>query len=282
MEYKLVNDGQPDDNGDITAVIESAEGKRVSTFKGKSERELMEKVLESQVQATREIARLRKPDVGRQPLHVQPKELTPADRLRLSADITDPYKVVEAVDEIVTARLGLTPDKLSAEFVRRSQQEQDEFYGREANAFRADHPEYYPVPQNQDALFEELKANGWDLTRNNLALAFQTVKERGDMVQWPTDEHASEPQHEPSAQPVLVKNGNGSTPNGQPAPTAYSPRPRTIATTGLRSSDASGTPPPPSPRKAKYTRADIERMPRSEFNEKLQSDPDFRRQVDAM
>lgn len=283
MDYKLLNDGQPDDNGDITAVIENTEGRRVSTFKGKSERELVEKVLESQVHANREIARLRKPDAARQPLRVQPKELTPSDRLRLSNEITDPTRVVEAVEEIVTARQGIAPDKVGAEFARRSQQEQDEFYGREAQAFRDNHPEYYPVPQNQEALFEELKANGWDLTRNNLSIALQTLLERGDMIMWPSDQQESEPQHDPQPQPVLVRtNGNGNTSNGQPAPTASSPRPRTIATTGLRSADASALAPPSSPRKAKYTRADIERMPRSEYNDKLQSDPDFRRQVDAM
>ena len=280
MNYEMLNDGQPDDDGNITAVINNAEGKRVSTFKGKSERELIEKVLESQVHANREIARLRKPDAARPALRVQPKEITPGDRLRLSTEMTDPTRVVEAVEEIVTARQGIAPDKLGAEFARQSQREQDAFYGAEAQAFRDSTPEFYPVPQNRDALFDELRANGWDLTRNNLAIAFQTLSERGDMIPWPTDEHEADPTHEPTPQPVLM-NGNGSS-NGQPAPIASSPRPRTIASTGLRSSDASATAPPPLPRKPKYTRADIERMSRAEYNERLQSDPDFRRQVDAM
>lgn len=276
MNYELLNDGQPDDDGNITAVINNAEGKRVSTFKGKSEREIIENLLNSQVHANREIARLRKPDTARPALRIEPKELTPADRLRLSTDITDPSRVVEAIEEIVTARQGIAPDKIGAEFARRSQEDQDAFYGREADAFCRENPDYYPVPQNQTALFEEMKANGWDLTRNNLALAFQTLSERGDMIPWPNDRHESEPQHEP-----VPTNGNGS-PNGQPAPTASSPRPRTIATTGLRTSDASASAPSPTPRKAKYTRADIEKMSRAEYTERLQSDPDFRRQVDAM
>lgn len=281
MEYKFLNDGQPNEDGYIEAVIESHEGKRVSSFKGKTERELLEQLLASQVNANREIARLRKPDTARRPLTVQPKNLSPADRLRLSTEITDPNRVVEAIDEIVTARTGIAPDKLGAEFARQSQEEQDAFYGREAQAFREEHPEFYPVPQNRDALFEELKANGWDLTRNNLAIAFQTLLERGDMIPWPSDEHVSEPHHEPNAQPVVLTPRNGTRTNGEVAPTAPQPRARTIATTGLRTADASATPPPPV-KKAKYTRADIERMSRGEFNEKLQTDPDFRRQVDAM
>ena len=280
MTYELLNDGQPDEEGNITAIINNAEGKRVSTFKGKTEREIVEQLLNSQVHANREIARLRKPDAARPALRIQTKELTPADRLRLSNDITDPDKVVEAVDEIVTARMGLAPDKLGAEFARKSREDQDAFFGAEAAGFRQENPDFYPVPQNRDALFEELRANGWDLTRNNLAMAFATLKERGNLIEWPTDEHESETTHEPTAQPVFA-DGNGNT-NGSTAPTAYQPRPRTIATTGLRSSDASATAPPPAPRKAKYTRADIEKMSRADYNERLQSDPDFRRQVDAM
>ena len=283
MDYKLLNDGQPDDNGDLIAVIETADGKRISTFKAKTENELLHQVLTSQVNASREIARLRKPDSARAPLKVEPKTLTPEDRLRLSTEMSDPARVVEAVEEIVTARQGIAPNKLGAEFARRSDEEQDAFYAAEAQAFREANPDFYPVPQNRDALFEELKANGWDLTRNNLAMVFDALRERGDLIPWPTDQRVSEPQHEPTAQPVYIDSRNGNTPNGQPAPTASSPRPRTIATTGLRSADASATAPPPPPKKQqKYTRADIEMMSRADYNRLLQTDPDFRRQVDAM
>lgn len=282
MDYEILNDGQPNEEGYLEAVIKNAEGKPVSTFKAKTEWELIESLLKSQVHANREIVRLRKPDAARPPMKVQPKELTAADRLRLSSEITDPNRVVEAVDEIVTARQGVAPNRLGAEFARMSQEDQDKFYGEEAQSFRNEHPDFYPVPQNRDALFEELKANGWDLTRNNLAIAWETVKERGDFAPWPTDLQSSEQQHEPKAQPVYI-DGKGNAPNGQPAQSAYSPRPRTIATTGLRSSDASATaPPPPRKQPQKYTRADIERMSRAEYNDKLRSDPDFRRQVDAM
>lgn len=278
MEYELLNDGQPNDDGFYEAVIRNVEGKVVSTFKCKSEREMIQTLLKSQVNANREIARLRKPDAARPPLKVEPRELTAADRLRLSTEITDPSKVVEAIDEIVTARQGIPPDKLGAEFARKGREEQNDFYAREAQSFRNEHPDYYPVPQNQQALFEELEANGWDLTRNNLAIVYATLKERGDMIPWPTDLPDAETQQEPTAQPT---NGNG-YPNGQQAQSAYSPRPRTIATTGLRNADASAMPPPPTPKKQKYTRADIERMSRAEYNDKLRNDPDFRRQVDAM
>ena len=273
----------PDDNGDFILVIENNNGGRVSTFKGKSMEEVADALADSQVHANREITRLRKPDAGRQSVRVEPKEITPADRLRLSNEISDPNTVVEAVEEIFTRRSGLTPNKLGAEFGRMTQADQDKYFGDEAQAFRDEYPEFYPVPQNRDALFEELRANGWDLTRNNLALAFQTLKEREALIPWPDDTQEQIPQDRtpaPALQPAFINGGNGYA-NGQTtAPVAPSPRPRSVST-GIRHSDANASA-PPRPQPKKYTRADIERMSRADYNEKLRSDPDFRRQVDAM
>jgi hypothetical protein len=282
MQRRWLNDKQPDENGDYILVIENSAGARVSTFKGKSIDEVAEALADSQVHANREINRLRKPDAGRQQLRVEPKDITPADRLRLSSEITDPASVVEAVEEIVTKRTGIAPNKLGAEFSRMSREDQDQYFGQEAQAFRDEHPDFYPVPQNRDALFEELRANGWDLTRNNLALAFQTLKDRESLIPWPDDSQEQLPQEPtPAPQPAYTYNGGNGSANGQttanPAP---SPRPRSVST-GLRHSDASASAPPP-PQKKKYTRADIERMSRAEYNERLRNEPDFRRQVDAM
>jgi hypothetical protein len=270
MEFEWLHDDEKglDEDGNYVAVIKNAQGHRVSTFKGKSYKETADQLLQSQVHANREISRLRKPDTARQPLRVEPKQLTEADRLRLSSEITDPDKVVEAVEEIVTAKQGMAPSTVGKQFSKMDKDERDAFYAAESIAFRDNNPDFYPVPQNRDALFEELKANGWDLTRNNLEIAFQTLKDREEMIPWPEGESQSEP---------APRKGNT---NGQETAPAPSPRPRSVAT-GLRSSDASASAPPP-PRKAKYTRADIERMPRSEYNDKIRSDPEFRRQVDAM
>jgi hypothetical protein len=284
MQKRWLNDKQPDENGDYVVVIENAAGKVVSTFKGKTIEEVADALADSQVHANREISRLRKPDMGRPFVKVESKDITPADRLRLSNEITDPGSIVEAVEEIVTKRTGITPNKLGAEFNRMSREAQDEYYGSEAIAFRNENPDFYPVPQNRDALFDELKANGWDLTRNNLAIAFQTLKERDALVPWPDDSQEQPRQEQIPAtvfpQPAYSNGGYGSA-NGQTtAQPAPSPRPRSVST-GLRNQDASASAPPP-PQRKKYTRADIERMSRAEYNDKLRSDPDFRRQVDAM
>jgi hypothetical protein len=283
MQKKWLNDKQPDENGDYVLVIENSSGARVSTFKGKTIEEVAEALADSQVHANREISRLRKPDAARPSLRIEQRSLSAADRLRLSSDITDPERVVEAVEEIVTARQGIAPQNLGAEISRMNKEERDMFFAEEATAFRTSHPEFYPVPQNRDALFEELKANGWDLTRNNLAIAFQTLWDRGDMIPWPDDSGATNP---PPPYPDGDDGPNGSSaiatpPNGrttpQPAPI---PRPRSVAT-GIRNVDASAS--APAPKKAqKYTRADIERMSRAEWDDKLRNEPGFRQQVDTM
>ena len=277
MEYIWLNDGEPDDNGDYIAEIRNAAGNRVSTYKGKTYKEVADKLLDSQVNANRELRRLKKPDAGRTPLKVEPRELTPNDKFRLAAEITDPNKVVDAVTEIVTAQTGAPPKVVGEKIATDDRKQSNEYYAAEAEAFRKEFPDYYPVEQNRNAIFDELKANGWDLTRNNLAIAYQTLLDREEMIPWPDGEQ----------EPPNGGNG-GAPPNGQtrvaqPAaqePNPPSPRPRTIST-GIRNADASALPPTPQ-KKARYTRADIERMPRAEYTQRLNSDPDFRRQVDAM
>jgi hypothetical protein len=284
MPLRWLYDKQPDENGNFTLQIETTSGARVSTFTGKSIEEVAERAAASQEEANITISNLRRPDTGKQGIRIQPpREVSPADRLRLSTEITDPYRVVEAVEEIVTARQGISPDKAGAEFARMSNQEQSAYYLEEAQAFAAANPDYYGVPQNSDALFKELFTNKWPITRNNLALAFERLKARGEMIPWPSpnaDEEESEELETVPPQPRYTNGHTNEPPNGRTAQPAPAPRPRSIST-GIRNTDATALPPPPV-RKAKYTRADVENMSRAEYNEKVQNDPEFRRQVDAM
>jgi hypothetical protein len=281
MRVIWLNDGEPDEHGDYIAVIENAAGVRVSTFKGKTYKEVADRALDSQANANREISRLRKPDQGRTPFKAEPRQLTPDDRFRLSAEITDPAKVVEAVTEIVTAQQGAPPQDVGRTLSEQDQQEANKWYLAEARKFAMANADYYPVPQNRDALFEELFANKYDVTANNMTIAWQTLKERGDTVPWPSEAESEVFQYQ-LRNPAEPAKPNGQTAAAQPPaePNTPSPRPRSIAT-GLRNTDASALPPPPR-RKAQVTRADIERMSRVEFTQRLQADPDFRKQVDAM
>jgi hypothetical protein len=272
MKYLWLNDGEPDENGEYIAVIENAAGARISTFKGKTYKEVADALLHSQANANREISRLRRPDHARvpQPLKAETKELTSADKLRLSTDITDPDKVVEAVTEIVTHAQGAPPREITTRLATMTDAQRDQYYRDEAVAFVQATPDYYPVQQNRDKLFAALKDSQLDLTRNNLALVYQTLADQGELIAWPSEPTDGKP------------NGQMREAESSPEPNPPSPtntRPRSVST-GIRSSDASATAPPP-PMPKKITRADIERMSRAEYQERLR-DPAFRRAVDAL
>jgi hypothetical protein len=288
MEYKWLNDKQPDENGDITAIIENQDGTPVSVVKGKTMDEVTENALIALTHSNRYIGRLQKkirPDEGRKTLKAQTKILTADDKFRLASEMSDPDKVVGAVQEIVNSSAKLPLEDIAQKTLEDDQRQEDEFIRIEANAFREEVPEYYPTDKNMAALFDELKANGWPLTRNNLSIAYNTLKERGDMEPWPIE--GATPATEPDLEGGSSNNNAPATaptpiaaPNGKPEPVPPSPRPRSIST-GIRNSDASALPPPP-PRKKQYTRADIEMMSRTEYMRKLQEEPGFRQQVDAM
>lgn len=274
------NDGEPDAEGWITGYVETDKGVRVSTFRGKDYKEVAAKLLESQANANKRISRLLTPDRANVPqtLTLQDKTVAPADRMRLAEQLSQPETVVEAVTEIVTAAQGgVAPKAAVATTAAVSQGARDAYYRAEAEAFVKDNPDYYPVQQNRDKLFATLKANNYDLTRNNLSIVFQTLDDQGEMIPWPTGENEGQPRIPPPGE-----NGNYATPNGYAEPTPPTPtvtRPRSVST-GIRRQDASALPPAPTPRK-RLTRAELESMPRAEYEARLR-DPIFRKQVDEL
>jgi hypothetical protein len=269
MNYRWLNDEQPDESGNFVAIIENRAGDRISTFSGKTHREVADKLLESQVQSNRLVGRLIKPDRGRKPLEVNPQELTTDDKFRLAQDLEDPNRSVDAVSEIMDRRLGASAPDVATAVAGMSQEDADRYYRVEAQAFVQECPQYYPVQQNQEALFRELEASGLDLTRNNLAIVFARLQQRGGLVAWPDS---------------VPPNGNGSNhedTNAQPSATPQA-RPRNIQSiaTGIRSSDATALRPRPS-QPVKWSRAQIDAMSRAEFNGHMR-DPAFRKAVDEM
>ena len=277
MQPKWLNDGEPDENGIYCAVIENAAGQPISTFKGRSYKEVADKLLESQANANREISRLRRPDTARIPQQIRVEEnkvVQPADRMRLAEEISDPKTVVEAVTEIVThAQGGVKPRDMAVNLSAMTNEQQQAYWLGEANAFMAANPDYYPVQQNQQKIWAVLEHNRWDITRNNLAIIFQDLYDRNELIPWPDGPTDRAPSN------VILAAPNGRPEPNPPTPTNGNMRPRSVST-GIRSSDASATPPPPRVPK-KLTRADIERMPRAEYDLNMRN-PEFRRMVDAM
>lgn len=258
----------PDDNGEFTLEIVNSRGNRVSTFKGHSMIEVNEKMAEAQVQANRQLGRLMTPDKGRpQPFQATPQAISEADRLRYSTSITDPAKVVEVIEEVVTRKQGAAPNKMAERVATFDQEAANRYYTQEAEAFVNSHPDYYPTPENQKRIFAELERRGYDLTRNNIAIVYEALADDGQMDMWPDGQPGPDDEAAPpSAAPVLP----------MPSP----PKPA-VRSSGLRARDASAMKPPPVKPKPLVTREQLERMGRQEYEDKLR-DPVFRRAVDAL
>ena len=247
MKWRWISN-EPDENGDYEIVIENSAGRRISNFKGKTKDEIIVALATSQVQANRRLGELLKPDKAAPPA---PKQITEADRLRLSTGITDPSRVVETITEVVANQ-------------NQTQADRDNYYRNEAYAFRAATPDYYGSPDNQQKLFARLEADGLDLTRNNLSITFAKLMEEGELDGWPDT-------------PI---EDDGTPPATQEPPSTTAPVPVRRGT-GLRNADANGSKPAPAPKTPLVTRAQLEKMSRVEYNERLR-DPAFRKAVDAL
>jgi len=272
MKARWINspyDGEPDENGDYVLVIENNAGNRVSTFKGKNEREIIEQLLQSQVQANRQIGRLMKPDVGKPPT-IQNKEFTPADNLRFATSMTDPDKVADTVTEIMSARQADTP---VGKFV--SQQEADRYYKAEAMAFMAETPEYYPNEPNKNLMVNEMFRRKLDFTRNNMAMVYYDLAD--ELEPWPDEPGDTGPSNGTPNNPAAEMRLEDE-PRYQPQP--VTPQPMRNYSTSLRSSDATASKPTPR-KKPVVTRDELQRMSRADLRERLR-DPIFRQAVDAL
>jgi hypothetical protein len=257
MKWRWLNNGEPDENGDYEMVIENSAGNRVSTFKGKNKDEIITGLANSQVQANRRLGELLKPDKAQPP---QPAPVSQADRERMSNGMTDPAQVVETVTEITTRS-------------QKTQADQDAYYRDEANAFVASHPDYYPTAQNQSLLFKGLQDRGYDLTRTNLAIVFGELTHMDALETWPDDGEGDDAP-EPVATPPRRREGGSNVAVEEP------PKP-VSRSTGLRNSDANASRPAPPKPKPIVTRAELEKMSRQEYQEKLR-DPAFRKAVDEL
>lgn len=275
----------PDDNGEFTLEIVNSRGNRVSTFKGHSMIEVNEKMAEAQVQANRQLGRLMKPDKGRdQPFQVTPQPISEADRLRYSTSITNPQSVVEVVEEIVTRKQGAPPAKIGQQVATFDQEAANRYYDQEAAAFMQAHPDYFPSVENRQRLFAELTRRGYDLTRNNLAIVYEALADEGQMDMGPEDEPGDEVEPQPRYYPEGGSAPAANAPMTPPiAPVRQMPAPPrpALRSSGLRGRDASAMKPPPPKPKPLVTRADLERMGRQEYEERLR-DPAFRRAVDQL
>lgn len=268
MNYQWRNDRKPDEQGDYALDILTSAGKRVSTFKAQTMEDMVDQLAEAQVLSSRKLGRMMKPDRGRkEPFHPKPKSLTAEDRERLAMDITDPAKVAEVVSEIVERTTGASPTRIVAELSESDRREREAFESAETDAFLRDYPDYFPSPENYQAIQAEMNLRGYDLTRNNLAIAYEHLLSEGKLRQ------AGDTPLTPTLEP---ESAGPSTP--QPEPQG---QPRALRSTGLRSSDTTASKPSPKPKKPLVTLRDLAFMGKKEIQERLR-DPVFKQAVDEL
>lgn len=240
------------------------EGGPASVYYG-SRDEIYDKVADSQVHAIRRIEQLRTaaPLNGNghdsPPPSIQPKPLTPDERMQTVADLTNPATVDRGVTRVIESVIGP---------VSQFTQDREEKLGlAAAEQFAEETPEYYKCQHNANVLYGYMLTQNYDITR-----ADHWKRAYAELVSAPVKLLAPKPtesstETEPSAE-LQERNAQNLPP--PMAPARYS--------TGIRSQDVSGTAPMPSKR-LKWTREQIQNMSASNYRRNMM-DPEFQRAVE--
>jgi hypothetical protein len=107
--YEINVDGEP--KMVFSATIDLEDGEAVQKFEGESHKEITDKLLIAQANATARIRELRKPaqtpaTPPKAPLQFSKKPLTADERFTMAQDLSDPEKAPEAIRRAVEAELG--------------------------------------------------------------------------------------------------------------------------------------------------------------------------------
>lgn len=268
------SDGEANEEGDFVAEIQDDNGRMRSMFKGKTHKEVADKLLASYASSTAEFDRLRserKPDRAPASTQIAPRPLSADDSFRLGAELTSPNTAPQAIEEIITKAVGAAPAVIGQTLADLRQERELAYVRAEAAAFLEANPDYYPDDRNKGRLLKELQLKGLDVTRNNLQIVYEELESQGLMLQKP-EGFEQQQEHQPESQPAGKSAGEPKLPETRPRLAAMS--------TGMRSGDARAPRPATTP-KPKVTRAELEAMPREEYLTKLR-DPVFRAAVDAL
>lgn len=265
MAVEWRNNGEPVD-GVYIADVDAEDGSQVQTFKGASYREVADKLLNAQVNATRRINELKtqvKPDVKKPRAAFVPRKLTADEQFQVAGDVRDPSKIEDAIDRVVAARLGAPLEVVRQRLQRQDAEEIEAAAVRETNVFVESTPNWYPTAENKQRLWDYMTQHNLELTAKNFGIAFDQLTSDGLLTRKP-EENAAEPEPKPTERIA-------------PQPTT---RPRGSIASGIRSSDVGNR--FPAMTKPRYTRQEIQSMPRSLYAEKLKGEAGFAAIVDAL
>lgn len=259
MAVEWRNNGDPVD-GEYIADVDAEDGSQVQTFKGATFKEVADKLLHAQFNGTRRINELKvavTPDPKKPRRATEPRTLTADERFQAARDLNDPDALPEAIERVVEAKFGRPLSEVAQRLQKLDDQEAIAEITAETTKFVQATPDWYPTPENKAALWNYMDTQNMEFTQKNFGIAFDHLMGNGLLTRKPAEVPvAPEPG---AAEPI--------------APTQMS-RPRgSFSATGVRSQDVSAT--PASKTKPKYTRQEIESMPRDIYASKLTSEPGF-------
>lgn len=267
MAFQWRNNGEPVD-GEYIVDVDPEDGSQVQTFKGATFKEAADKLAGAQVHASRRINELKRgqtPDPKKPRPSFSPKPLTGDERFQASQDLRDPNKLTDVISQVVESQLGAPLEEVRERLQRADDKEVEDAAITETLAFFNATPEWHPYvsAENKLKLWGYLQSHNMATTAKNFGIAFDRLMESGSLAKNPEEVDEAP---EPVTERIVPQQTS---------------RPRGSFSTGIRSSDVSGTS-GATKSKPKYTRQDILTMPKSVYAHKLNNEAGFAAVVDAL
>lgn len=256
---------------------------RVQKFSAKTLEELMSKMEFAQLNASQRIHTLSsyvQPDKAVAIVDFKPREMSADEMMQVGVDMQNPSTAKQAVEKIITAAIGASPEQIRNGLNNANQQRLISHYREQGNQFISDTPEYKTSPKNFEAMMKWLDAKEYPPTIKNLTLAFNELKQTegglpdGVNTLNPdgTQQQADDSQRRIASETTETRIA---TPPEEPIR-----RPRGSQSSGLRN-DTHNAPGPTAPR-PKWTKQQIRDMGEAEYERLYKSDAAFRAFVDKM
>lgn len=250
--------------------IDLGDGSGVQVFEADTLEGLVDKLSAAQSHATRKIRELnqevkkyRKPDEPEKPVEFKPRTLTTDEQFQVQQDLQDPTKAGEAIIRVIEAKAGVPLEEIVKPLSAAEIDLQKQQAAEAATEFMRVTPEYIANETNKLALIGYMIEHRIaPISVNNFQIAFEEMKEAG-LLELKSSETA------PALPPKKELESEG-------IPQA---RPRGATSSSLR---PRGSQPQPSARPPKFTKQQVLNMGPKEYKSHYDSDPEFRRIVDAM
>jgi hypothetical protein len=185
-------------------------------------------------------------------LDFEPKTLSPAEKIQLAYEMSDPEKLEEVAEKIV--EIGLRKNKT---FKQTAADAATMRAHAEATAFREAHPEFHPTQDNVRLLVGMTQKAGLRPTKKNFELIFKRAQEAGLLQEAPNVAEDN---------PTETQSGDGSGSRITAPETSQQKRTPVPTSSGLK---GSGSPSGNTPRPKQYSKSEIDRMSKEEYREKV-------------